>query len=133
MQKPIHPQKVTVWWGQWSGGIIGPSSFENGAGVRVTVNLERYENKITQFLWPELQDIDTSDLRFQQDGATRNTARQTIDLLKTKFDGHLISLNGDVGWASRSCDLTALDFFLWGYVKEMVYDNNPQTIQDLKT
>ena len=29
-------------------------------------------------------------------------------------------------------DLTALDFFLWGYSKERVYMNKPQTIQRLK-
>jgi predicted transcriptional regulator len=28
--------------------------------------------------------------------------------------------------------LTASDFFLWGYLKERVYVNKPQTIQELK-
>ncbi|XP_075156366.1 uncharacterized protein LOC142229669 [Haematobia irritans] len=26
VEKPIHPQRVTVWCGLWAGGIIGPYS-----------------------------------------------------------------------------------------------------------
>ena len=32
----------------------------------------------------------------------------------------------------RSCDLTPLDFFLWGHVKDKVYADAPQSIQELK-
>ena len=32
----------------------------------------------------------------------------------------------------RSCDLTPLDYFLWGAVKDKCYANHPETIQDLK-
>ena len=39
---------------------------------------------------------------------------------------------GDVHWPARSCDLTPLDFFLWGYLKDKVYVNKPRTIQELK-
>ncbi|GFX14933.1 putative DD41D transposase [Trichonephila clavipes] len=28
----------------------------------------------------------------------------------------------------RSCDLTPLDYFLWGYVKSLVYADKPQTL-----
>ena len=31
-----------------------------------------------------------------------------------------------------SCDLTALDFLLWGYVKDKVYADAPQSIKELK-
>ena len=37
-----------------------------------------------------------------------------------------------LNWPPRSCDLTPLDFFLWGYVKDKVYADNPQSIQELK-
>lgn len=37
-----------------------------------------------------------------------------------------------MNWPARSCDLTPLDFFLWGYVKSQVYKNNPQSIPKLK-
>ena len=38
IEKPTHPKRVTVWWGFWSKGIIGPFFFENEQGEAVTVN-----------------------------------------------------------------------------------------------
>lgn len=87
---------------------------------------------LTDFVWPEMEDMDLDDVYFQQDGATCHTSRETIELLHEKFPGRVISRNGDVNWPSRSCDLTPLDFFLWGYVKDKVYANAPQTIDALK-
>ncbi|GFW25372.1 sodium-coupled monocarboxylate transporter 1 [Trichonephila clavipes] len=45
---------------------------------------------------------------------------------------HLISRFGPVNWPPRSCDLTPLDYFLWGYVKSLVYADNPQTLDHLE-
>ncbi|GFU57658.1 putative DD41D transposase [Trichonephila clavipes] len=72
------------------------------------------------------------ELWFQQDGATCHTARVTIDLLKDTFGDRLISRFGPVNWPPRSCDLTPLDYFLWGYVKLLVYADNPQTLDHLE-
>ena len=36
-------------------------------------------------------------------------------------------------WAPRSPDLTPLDYFLWGYVKDRVYGQKPATMSDLKS
>ncbi|GFX40166.1 uncharacterized protein TNCV_4318011 [Trichonephila clavipes] len=71
---------------------------------------------ITNFFIPELNNHDVQELWFQQDGATCHTARATIDLLKDTFGDRLISRFGPVNWSPRSCDLTPLDYFLWGYV-----------------
>ncbi|GFU89130.1 uncharacterized protein TNCV_2895781 [Trichonephila clavipes] len=72
---------------------------------------------ITNFFIPELNNHDVQELWFQQDGATCHTARATIDLLKDTLGDRLISRFGPVNWPPRSCDLTPLDYFLWGYVK----------------
>ncbi|GFW49844.1 helicase domino [Trichonephila clavipes] len=69
---------------------------------------------ITNFFIPELNNHDVQELWFQQDGATCHTARATIDLLKDTFGDRLISRFGPVNWPPRSCDLTPLDYFLWG-------------------
>lgn len=111
---------------------IGPYFFENEVGQAVTVNGVRYRKMITDFLWPEIEDMDLDDMWFQQDGATCHTANETITLLRDKFNDRVISRCGDVNWPPRSCDLTPLDFFLWGYLKEKVYVNKPRTIQELK-
>ncbi|GFX01278.1 uncharacterized protein TNCV_3729471 [Trichonephila clavipes] len=68
----------------------------------------------------------------QKDGATCHTARATIDLLKDTFGDRLISRFGPVNWPPRSCDLTPLDYFLWGYVKSLVYVDKPQTLDPLE-
>ncbi|GFU18883.1 DUF4817 domain-containing protein [Trichonephila clavipes] len=87
---------------------------------------------ITNVFIPELNNHDVQELWFQQDGATCHTARATIDLLKDTFGDHLISRFGPVNWPPRSCDLTPLDYFLWGYVKSLVYADKPQTLVHLE-
>jgi transposase len=132
VEKPLHAQKVTVWCAMSANGIIGPYFFENDAGNSVTVNGERYRAMITNFLWPALNDMDVEEMWFQQDGATCHTANATMALLNEQFPGRMISRNSEVNWPPRSCDLTPLDFFLWGYLKSKVYANHPTTIQELK-
>ncbi|GFV83194.1 uncharacterized protein TNCV_1899211 [Trichonephila clavipes] len=87
---------------------------------------------ITNFFIPELNNHDVQELWFQQDGATCHTARATIDLLKDTFGDRLISRFGPVNWPPRFCDSTPLDYFLWGYVKSLVYADKPQTLGHLE-
>ncbi|GFV09175.1 ankyrin repeat and MYND domain-containing protein 2 [Trichonephila clavipes] len=87
---------------------------------------------ITNYFIPELNNHDVQELWFQQDGATCHTARATIDLLKDTFGDRLISRFGPVNWPPRSCDLTPLDYFLWGYVKSLIYADKPQTLDHLE-
>ncbi|GFU86043.1 uncharacterized protein TNCV_3070451 [Trichonephila clavipes] len=109
VETPLHPEKLTVWCALWAGGIIGPSS----KTMKATT-------------------LQSMELWFQQDGATCHTARSTIDLLKDTFGDRLISRFGPVNWPPRSCDLTPLDYFLWGYVKSLVYADKPQTLDHLE-
>ena len=69
---------------------------------------------------------------WQQDGAIAHTARATMQMLTVMFQDRIISRNSAFPWPPRSPDLTAPDFFLWGYLKEKVYVNKPRTIQQLK-
>ena len=87
---------------------------------------------ISDFLLPEIEARDLNDIWFQQYGATANTARETMDLLRRQFGEQLISRFRPVSWPPRSCDITPLDFFLWGYVKSKVYADKPATIQALE-
>ncbi|GFX43242.1 uncharacterized protein TNCV_2389501 [Trichonephila clavipes] len=132
VETPLHPEKLTVWCALWAGGIIGPYFFKNDEGHNITVNGDRYRALITNFFIPELNNHDVQELWFQQDGATCHTARATIDLLKYTFGDRLISRFGPVNWPPRSCDLTPLDYFLWVYVKSLVYADKPQTFDHLE-
>ncbi|GFT56110.1 uncharacterized protein TNCV_4625941 [Trichonephila clavipes] len=102
----LHPEKLTVWCALWAGGIIGPYFFKNDEGH--------------------------NELWFQQDCASCHTARAAIDLLKDAFGDRLISRFGPVNWPPRSCDLTPIDYFLWGYAKSLVYADKPQTLDHLE-
>ncbi|GFW79171.1 uncharacterized protein TNCV_2475781 [Trichonephila clavipes] len=132
VKTPLHPENLTVWCALWVGGIIGPYFFKNDEGHNVTVNGDRYRAMITNFFIPELNHHDVQELWFQQDGVTCHTARATIDLLKDTFGDRLISCFGPVNWPPRTCDLTPLDYFLWGYVKSLVYADKPQTLDYLE-
>ncbi|GFV71686.1 putative DD41D transposase [Trichonephila clavipes] len=129
---PLHPEKLTAWCALWAGGIIGPYFFKNDEDHNVTVNGDRYRAMITNFFIPELNNHDVQELWFQQDGATCHTARATIGLLKDTFGDRLISRFGPVNWPPRFCDLTPLDYFLWGYLKSLVSADKPQTLDHLE-
>ncbi|GFW50780.1 DUF4817 domain-containing protein [Trichonephila clavipes] len=113
VETPLHPEKLTVWYTLWAGGIIGPYFFKNDEGHNVTVNGDRYRAMITNFFIPDLNNHDVQELWFQQ-GATCYTAHATIDLLEDTFSDRLISRFGPVNWPTRSCDLTPLDLFFCG-------------------
>ena len=69
---------------------------------------------------------------FHQDGATCHTAEITFDILRPVFEDCIINRRPDVVWPPRSCDLTPLDYFLWGAVKDKRYADKPETIDALK-
>ena len=76
---------------------------------------------LNEFLLPKFEEEDTDDIWFQQDGAPCHTASATIDLLCTVFENRIISRNTDINWPPRSYDLTPLDYFLWGTIKDEYY------------
>lgn len=54
------------------------------------------------------------------------------NFLNQRFNDHWIGRRGPVAWPARSPDLTKLDFFLWGYVKERVYQIVPTTRENMQ-
>jgi len=115
-------------------GIIGPFWFEDDDGRSQTVNKERDMAVLNKY-WASLgrwTRVVRASQWFQQDGATPHTSNETIAWLRQRFEGRLISRRCDVEWAPHSPDLNPPDFYLWGYLKDRVYANNPQSIPDLK-
>ena len=134
LQRPLHSTKCTAWVAISKNGIIGPYWFEDETGRPQTVNTERYVAVLRKF-WASLgrrRGIDRDEQWFQQDGATPHTSNDSLVWLKERFQERLISRKCDVEWAPHSPDLNPPDFYLWGYLKDNVYQNNPQTIGELK-
>jgi len=52
--------------------------------------------------------------------------------LDAKFPDRWIRRDGPTLWPPRSPDITPLDFFLWGYVKDKVFSTPVPDITDLK-
>jgi hypothetical protein len=52
----------------------------------------------------------------------KNTSAVTTALLQEFFGKRIV---GHGLWPQQSPDLTLRDFFLWGFLKERVYLNNP--------
>ena len=96
------------------------------------MNGERYRAMINDFLIPEIEVRNLHDIWFQQDGATCHTARETMDLLRSRFGEKFISRLGPVDWPPRSRDITTVDLYLWGYVKSKCFVDKPATIEALE-
>ena len=79
------------------------------------------------------QGVDMNIVIYQQDGATPHCSNISLEYLRRYFPGdRLISRRPDNPWPTHSPDLSLADYFFWGYLKERVYANNPQTIEALK-
>jgi len=76
--------------------------------------------------------VNMEEMWFQQDGATAHTARASITVVRQMFPQHVVSRFGDVPWPPCSPDLSACDFFRWGYLKSKVYVRKPSTVDNLK-
>lgn len=124
---PLKSPSVTVWASMSINGIIGPYFFDG------TVDGNNYENMLANYLIPTLKRRRIcSSTVFQQDGAPPHWSLRVRNLLNQTFKDRWIGRNGPIAWPARSPDLTPLDYFLWGYVKELVYSREPKTIADLK-
>jgi len=97
-QKPLHSEKVIVWCGVASFGVIGPYFFEDEAGRAVTVNSARYTEMLRTFLEPELRrlGVENQTLWFQQEGAMAHTARTAMRVLNEMFPARVISRRGNI-------------------------------------
>ncbi|GBM82910.1 hypothetical protein AVEN_230477-1 [Araneus ventricosus] len=71
------------------------------------------------------------------DGAHPHRTPAVIYFLREHFNDRIIALDyenhteSDMAWPPYSPDLTPCEFFLWGYLKDLVYRQTPQTIAEL--
>lgn len=124
-----HKWSVNVWGGIIGTSVIGPFFF-NG-----TLNAVEYSNFLQNHLQDLLENVPLARIRdmfFQHDGAPPHHARIVTEWLNDSFPQKWIGRAGPIRWPARSPDLTPLDFFLWGYVKNIVYKEPPTTADNMK-
>ena len=117
---------IMVWCGFLNDKIVGPYIFEQG-----TVTGKSYLEMLKR-LCPYLQSSLDDEIIFQQDGAPSHYFHEVTDWLNNTFKDRWMGRGVPIPWPARSPDLTPLDFWLWGYLKEIVYTQSPKTIPDLK-
>ena len=69
---------------------------------------------------------------FQQDGSPAHYHNRVRAYLDENLPGRRISRRGAVEYPPRSPDLTPLDFYLWGTLKDIVYRQKPRTLYELR-
>lgn len=123
--------KTNVWCGILNDQIIGPYFFRNN------LNSQRYLEFLNNDI-AEVLDNMAIDLRcalwYQLDGAPIHNTLQVRNTLNVLFHSRVIGRNWDNCWPPRSPDITPLDFFLCGYLKQKVYKFRPfRDIDHLET
>ena len=121
---------------KWHDTLLATGSVlkKHGGGRRTSDEMVRgttYLDMLEQFFFPQIEQLQPNIL-FQQDGAPShwfNEVRATLDNI---FRGRWIGRGGPIAWPPRSPDLTPLDFFLWGYVKDKVYATPVRDLRDLR-
>ena len=115
-----------------SSGIIGPFFFENEQGEAVTVNGDHYRALLKESLFTKIEEEGIGHIWFQQDGPSCHTAEAALDVLRPVFEDRIIRRRAHVVWPPRRYDLTPLDYYLWGAVKDKCYADKPEIIAALK-
>lgn len=126
---PQHRFSLNVWCGIIGSRIVGPFFY------RGSLTGERYVALLTEILenfLDELNLVDRQIIYFQQDGAPAHNHRETRELLERLFGNRWIGTNGPIQWPARSPDMTPLDFFLWGAVKNQVYKHRYAIVDELQ-
>lgn len=120
---------VNVWCGLVNDKLVGPYFMDERLDGRAFLRFLRYR------LDNLLEDVPLrtrQKMIFQLDGAPAHKFHKVASFLNRKYPGKWIGLNGPVKWPPRSPDLTPLDFFLWGYLKELVYQEPVHNADELK-
>lgn len=116
---------VNVWCGLLDDRLIGPYFYQN------SLTAAQYLEQMSEYL-EDIPLLNRLQVYFQQDGAPAHNAGVVKTYLDTEFPQRWMGTHGPIRWPPRSPDLTPLDFFLWGHLKSVVYDTEPQNLQDLQ-
>ncbi|GFU58731.1 hypothetical protein TNCV_932721 [Trichonephila clavipes] len=119
---------INVWAGIVGDCLLGPYILPEGLNGSV------YLTFLQEVLLKMLNDVPMpirQRIRFQHDGAPAHFSIDVRAHLQATFPGGWIGRGGPIAWPARSPDLSPLDFFLWGFLKGLVYETPVATPEDL--
>ncbi|XP_070531446.1 histone-lysine N-methyltransferase SETMAR-like [Cardiocondyla obscurior] len=120
---------INVWAGLIDNHVIGPYFLP----PRLTG--EFYEYFLDTELPGLLENIPLATRRnmiYQHDGAPAHWSRGVRRLLDARFRDRWIGRGGPIIWPPRSPDLTPLDYFLWGHIKNLVEPQRNGTVNEVR-
>lgn len=128
---------VSVWAGlTGSGFLLGPFFFDG------TLTADQYFDMINEQLIPQMMEEFNSDfigddtafpnLWWFQDGAPGHQSRNVMARLKQLFGERVVAVGHTNDWPPCSPDLNPCEFFLWGYLKEMIYSSPLDDVVSLR-
>lgn len=127
-ERRLGAARVCVWAAMSSDILIGPYFFP------ATVNGAAYLKCLRQYAVPRIREAvgeDWGRVWFQQDGATSHRDRRVKLFLRQTFKTHTIGLELAHNWPPRSPDLNTCDYFLWAFLKDIVF-NGPEITTKLQ-
>lgn len=110
-----------VWIGIIGGHIVGPVFYNDN--LNAARYLDMLQTDVAECIM-ELPLGTVQNMFFQQDGAPPHNAQIVSDFLNNEYGGSWIGNRGPILWPARSPDLTPLDFFVWGFLKDRVYSKS---------
>ena len=127
VEKEVSLPGLNVWCGLSLKVLIGPFFFEG------TVTGHVYLDMLRTSILPAIRTLFRNDrFYFQQDGAPLHFHRDVRAYLDENFSGQWIGRRGAVEFPPRSLNLTPLDFYLWGTLKDVVYRRKLATLAVLR-
>ena len=121
-------QSVNVWCGILGDRVIGPYFFDT------VLNGDRYLEFLQNNLEEYLEDLPLNLLQniiFQQDGAPPHNIHGVLNYMNERFP-EWIGRNAPIKWPANSPDLTPMDAFLWGYLKNRINNYQIESLNHLK-
>lgn len=131
--REVRPQvrfSVNVWCGLFGDILLGPVFIPNRLTGQMYVDFlqNEFEEMIDNLPLEAIRNINY----FQQDGAGPHNARVVREFLDRRFPNAWIGTHGPVRWPPRSPCLNPLDYFLWGFVKNKIYDTPVHSEEHLR-
>jgi hypothetical protein len=106
-----------VWAGVMNNTLIGPFFIEGN------LNSNSFLRLLQEQIIPQIQNLNVNDVWFQMDGAPPHSTAMITRYLNEIFGERWIGRFGPTAWPPRSPDLSPNDFFLWGHLKNKIYNN----------
>jgi len=127
VDKAVNLPGVNVWCGLSARGLIGPFFFEG------TVTGKAYLELLRSSILTAIHVLyENSEVFYQQDGAPPHYHRDVRAFLDENLQGPWIRQRGTFEFPPCSPDLTPLDFYLWGTLKDVMYRRKPAMLGDLR-